>query len=164
MPFFILFSWRNIHSCIVNLLWYAMLTSSAVFIRHWGGSACPSLWHSPFFYHPKRCAMFWNGFSSSWFFCTIFSFCVMFDFLFYVPIAFRFWRIKKNIYVGVFTPFPPSKPPVFVGGSATRPRMLLDWISLANWLSGVTGSESGFRLQKLLEFPVHYECLLQNRR
>ena len=38
----------------------------------------------------NRCAMFWNGFLCSWvFFCAIFSFWVMVDFVFYLRSTFR---------------------------------------------------------------------------
>ena len=68
----------------------------------------------------------------------------------------------------------PPKPPVFVRGFArqtprrrlrSQVRILLDWIPLANWFSGITGLRSWIRFlgskTSLSPQSVHYECRIQ---
>ena len=58
-------------------------------------------------------------------FFSIFSLWVIVDLLFYLRSAFRTY-MNSDFFL-------------YYGGSATRFRMLLDWIPLVNWLSGITG-------------------------
>ena len=102
-----------------------------------------------FLYRPKRCAMFWNGFLSSWVFLVRFLIFVLrsISYFTFVVHSGNFWQILIFFCVkGGSSPFnapflrrakPPTSP---AGGSAPTPRaqIILDWIQLANWFSGIT--------------------------
>ena len=89
-----------------------------------------------FFYCPKRYLLFWNGF-------LVVEFWLILYFNFIVHSGLNEFR-KISMLGGSLPlnqPFlwvasPPTPP---TGGSASRLRMLLEWIPLANWLSSITG-------------------------
>ena len=72
---------------------------------------------------------------------------------------------KQNYIRGVRPPKPSGScdalPPT--GGSTPRPRMLLDYIPLANWLSDITGCFSEPGLQKSLRPQLTANVRVQNR-
>ena len=60
----------------------------------------------------KKCTMFWNGLLSSWvFFCAIFSFWDMVDFVNYLRNASRTW-LKTNSQIFKIYFFLPPTPPI----------------------------------------------------
>ena len=109
-----------------------------------------------YFFRTKRCSIFWNGFFSSWiFFLDVWY---MVDFVLNIRSE-LVWGLRKNTMLGGLHPpnspgswgtWPPTPP---TGGSALRPRVLLCWIPLANWLSGITGYSFWIRFAKISRVP-----------
>ena len=90
-------------------------------------------WIMIHFFYLRRCAMFWNGLNIDFDSCTIFSFEI------WMTSYYKFLVNRGRTRI--------QKKKIMLGGSATRPGMLLNWILLTNWLSGITGrvSELGSR-------------------
>ena len=94
----------------------------------------------------KRCAMFWNVFSTNSDNFAVFCFWDMFDFVLKLCSGLKTKKKEKNVREAP-TPQPPRvrgshRPSLShtpTEGCAPRPRTLLYWIPTTNWLSGFTG-------------------------
>ena len=103
---------------------------------------------------PRSCATFWNGFMQALDTCAIFSLWDMVDFVLKLCSELETLGFRNNF---MLLGLRPSKPPGSLGalpprpptgGSTPRPRLLLDWIPLANWLSGITAQRFWIRFAK----------------